>query len=170
MSDGGDVKEACLWHGSLATAGVARRATLLPSGATLTDAGMPAPDGRRGRPLAGRARRRRDPGRARRRGRRRGRTAGCSTPRSPTSPADAEPRTAYGRTFEVLDELPFARKRLRAALRERGYSDVVVKKRGVAVVPEELRRDLRLTGDGPTATLVLTRVATGPLALLVHPR
>ena len=70
----------------------------------------------------------------------------------------------------MLDELPFALKRLRAALRERGYSDVVVKKRGIAVVPEELRRDLRLTGDGPTATLVLTRIAAGPLALLVHPR
>ncbi len=84
--------------------------------------------------------------------------------------SDAEPQTPYGRVFEVLDELPFARKRLRAALRERGFSDVVVKKRGIAVVPEELRRDLRLTGDGPTATLVLTRTTTGPLALLVHPR
>ena len=40
--------------------------------------------------------------------------------------------------------LPFQLKRLRAALRERGAGDVVVKKRGIAVEPEELRRRLRL--------------------------
>lgn len=66
--------------------------------------------------------------------------------------------------FEVLDEVPFARKPMRAWLRARGVGDVVVKKRGVAVVPEELRASLRLSGDGPTAILVLTRTAAGPVA------
>ena len=80
---------------------------------------------------------------------------------------DAEPTTPFGATYEVLDEIPFALKRMRSALRARGFGDVVVKKRGVAVVPEELRRRLALGGDGPMATVVLTRTSAGPLALLV---
>ena len=59
---------------------------------------------------------------------------------------------------------------MRAWLRTRGYGDVIVKKRGINVVPEELRAALRLTGSGPTATLVLTRTDSGPLALLVERR
>jgi hypothetical protein len=91
-----------------------------------------------------------------------------------------DPRIAYiaarsrphpgslGATFAVLDQVPFGRKPLRAWLRSRGYGDVIVKKRGVNVVPEELRAALRLGGDGPTAILVLTRTDAGPLALLVE--
>jgi len=78
------------------------------------------------------------------------------------------PRTVWAASFQVLEEVPFARKQLRAWLRARGFGDVVVKKRGINVVPEQLRADLRLSGDGPTATLVLTRTDAGPLALLVR--
>ena len=51
VSLAGDVKEAVLWCRGLATPGVRRRATLLPTGATLTDADAPdacpvAPPGR----------------------------------------------------------------------------------------------------------------------------
>ncbi len=82
---------------------------------------------------------------------------------------DSQPRPgSLGAAFAVLDEVPFGRKPMRAWLRNRGYGDVVVKKRGINVVPEELRTALRLTGDGPTATLVLTRTDAGPLALLVE--
>ena len=81
---------------------------------------------------------------------------------------DARPSASrLGTAYEVLDELPFARKRLRAALVARGYGDVVIKKRGVDVLPEQLRRDLRLAGGGTTATLVLTRTDAGPRAFLV---
>lgn len=75
---------------------------------------------------------------------------------------------ALGDVFAVLDQVPFGRKPLRAWLRSRSYGDVIIKKRGVNIVPEELRAALRLGGDGPTATLVLTRTDTGPLALLVE--
>ena len=82
---------------------------------------------------------------------------------------DAQPRPgSLGAAFAVLDEVPFGRKPMRAWLRTRGYGDVIVKKRGINVVPEELRTALRLTGSGPTATLVLTRTDAGPLALLVR--
>ena len=84
---------------------------------------------------------------------------------------DTEPTAGrLGSTFAVLDEVPFGRKPMRAWLRTRGYGDVIVKKRGINVVPEELRAALHLTGSGPTATLVLTRTDAGPLALLVERR
>jgi SAM-dependent methyltransferase len=83
--------------------------------------------------------------------------------------SDSPPRPGrLGAVFIVLDVVPFGRKAMRASLRTRGYGDVIVKKRGINVVPEELRAALRLTGDGPTATLVLTRTDAGPLALLVE--
>ncbi len=82
-----------------------------------------------------------------------------------------EPRADIpGSAFAVLAEVPFGRRAMRGWLRARGYADVVVKKRGVNVVPEELRAQLRTGGQGPTATLVLTRTDAGPLALLVRRR
>jgi hypothetical protein len=68
----------------------------------------------------------------------------------------------------VVEELPFARKQLRAALRDRGIGRLEIRKRGVAVEPDELRRDLRLSGAG-SATLVLLRVGLTPRALLCRP-
>jgi hypothetical protein len=82
---------------------------------------------------------------------------------------DAQPAASpLGTRYEVLAQVPFGRKPMRAWLRAHGFGDVVVKKRGVNVVPEELRAGLRLAGGGPTATLVLTRTDAGPLALLVR--
>ncbi len=65
--------------------------------------------------------------------------------------------TPYAVGYEVLEELPYAEKRLRAALRERGVGRLTIKKRGVGVVPEQLRRRLALSGT-EEATIVLTRV------------
>ncbi|MGH3750620.1 MAG: THUMP-like domain-containing protein, partial [Micromonosporaceae bacterium] len=59
-------------------------------------------------------------------------------------------------------------KRLRSALRARGVGRVTIKKRGSALEPEKLRRDLKLRGDAE-ATVVLTRIAGRPYALLVDP-
>ncbi|WP_448641112.1 THUMP-like domain-containing protein [Geodermatophilus sp. URMC 63] len=69
-------------------------------------------------------------------------------------------------TSHRVDEvLPFGLKRLRALLRSRGVGRVVVKKRGSAIEPETLARQLR--GPGPrTATVVVTRVAGAPTALV----
>ena len=75
--------------------------------------------------------------------------------------------TAFAAAYEVTDVLPFSLKRLRTLLRSRGVGTVVVKKRGSAVEPEQLRRQLRL--DGPnTAVVVLTRVAGDPTVLLAR--
>ncbi|MGZ6753069.1 MAG: THUMP-like domain-containing protein, partial [Nocardioides sp.] len=82
--------------------------------------------------------------------------------------ADREVRTPFARGYEVLEELPYREKALRAALRERGVGSLTIKKRGVDVVPEQLRKRLDLRGDA-AATVVLTRVAGAGTALLVRP-
>jgi hypothetical protein len=161
----GDLKEATVWNAPLATA--RRRATLLPSRATVTDAQLPdaVPVGSVGRWLV-------EPDDAVIRA---GLVAAVVAAVSGRLldehiayvVADEQPSTPLGTTYEVLEELPFALKRMRSALRSRGFGDVVVKKRGVAVLPEEVRRRLGLSGQGPTATVVLTRRHSGPLALLV---
>ena len=54
--------------------------------------------------------------------------------------------TPFGRGYEIDDVMPFSLKRLRAALRDRGIGALTIKKRGSALEPEQLRRDLRLSG------------------------
>ena len=74
----------------------------------------------------------------------------------------------YARGYEVLDVLPYREKQLRAALRARDVGAVTIKKRGVAVTPEALRRRLALTGSAH-ATVILTRTPRSAVALLVEP-
>lgn len=79
------------------------------------------------------------------------------------------PATTLGASFRIRAEAPFATKALRRWLTAQGFGNVVIKKRGLAIDPVELRHRLQLGGDGPTGTLVLTRTDRGPLALLVEP-
>ena len=147
--------------------GVRRRATLLPSGAALTgDGSRRAPAGPVGRYLV-------EPDGAVIRAGLVAELADLVDGRlvDPTIAyvtTDAVPATPYGTSYEVTDVLPFGVKRLRGLLRERGVGRVTVKKRGTAVTPEELRRQLRLRGDAE-ATVVLTRVAGEQSMLLVRP-
>ncbi|MFI6758592.1 methyltransferase domain-containing protein [Micromonospora sp. NPDC050417] len=76
--------------------------------------------------------------------------------------------TRFARCLEISDVLPFSLKRLRTLLRERGVGRVEILKRGSALDPERLRRDLRLSGAEP-ASLVLTRVAGAPTVLVCRP-
>ncbi|MEV4346039.1 methyltransferase domain-containing protein [Actinoplanes sp. NPDC049596] len=76
--------------------------------------------------------------------------------------------TPFARRLEVTDVVPFSLKRLRALLRERGVGRLEIRKRGSALEPEQLRKDLRLAGPNG-ASLVLTRVAGAPTALLCRP-
>ena len=77
-------------------------------------------------------------------------------------------RSPFARGYRVVEELPYREKQLKAALRERGVGRLTIKKRGVDVVPEDLRKRLSLSGDAE-ATLVMTRVAGSGTALLVQP-
>jgi SAM-dependent methyltransferase len=178
VSDGGEVKEAALWSARLAT--TRRRATVIPSTrpgqaagglATLTDeddpyAGQPRPvravgaflyepDGaviRAGLVTAVAA----------------GVGGGLVDEHIAYVTGDEAFQTPFARSYRVLEELPYREKQLKAALRERGIGRLAIKKRGVDVVPEQLRKRLSLSGD-QEGTLVLTRVAGAGTALLVEP-
>ncbi|MFI9639571.1 methyltransferase domain-containing protein [Micromonospora sp. NPDC051925] len=82
--------------------------------------------------------------------------------------ADTPQPTPFGRCLEIVDVLPFSLKRLRALLRERRVGRVEILKRGSALEPEQLRRDLKLAGEA-AASLVLTRVAGAPTVLVGRP-
>jgi hypothetical protein len=76
--------------------------------------------------------------------------------------------TPYARCFEITHRIPFSLKRLRALLRELDVGILEIRKRGSALDPHRLRKDLRLAGPA-SATLVLTRVADEPTALICQP-
>jgi SAM-dependent methyltransferase len=168
VSDDGDVKEAALWSPQLASA--RRRATVIRGEglASLTDEDDPGdatvrpvgrclyePDGavvRAGLVTAVAA----------------GVNGGLVDEHIAYVTSDEAFKTPFARSYEVLEELPYREKALRAALRERGVGRLTIKKRGVDVVPDELRKRLALAGEAE-ATIVLTRVAGKGTALLVRP-
>ena len=82
--------------------------------------------------------------------------------------AGARVPTHYGKWFEVLEVLPFGLKPLRERLRAHDAGPLVVKKRGTAVEPEVLRKQLKLTGSREV-TVVLTRAAGRQVAMIVRP-
>jgi hypothetical protein len=170
VSDRGEVKEAALWSGRLAT--VARRATVIGDGglATLTEEDDPGssvigvgdlgaflyePDGaviRAGLVTAVAA----------------GVGRWLIDRKIAYVTSEESFRTPFARSYRVLEQLPFREKPLRAALRARGIGRLTIKKRGVDVSPEQLRKRLDLHGE-QEATLVLTRRSGQGLALSVVP-
>ena len=167
VSDHGEVKEAALWSGRLSS--TRRRATVIGHGglATLTDEDETAdevtpmsdylyePDGaviRAGLVQAVAA----------------GvRGSLIDTHIAYVTSPDAF-KTPFARTYVVEDELPYRTKALRAALRVRGIGRLTIKKRGVAVVPETLRRELAPQGDND-GTIVMTRANGEGRCWLVRP-
>ncbi|GAA2101753.1 THUMP-like domain-containing protein [Brevibacterium salitolerans] len=72
------------------------------------------------------------------------------------------------RAYEIAEVLPAGIKQLRRALVERGIGRVVIKKRGADIVPDQVRRQLKLP-DGEAATLVFTRLGEDHVVLLTQP-
>jgi SAM-dependent methyltransferase len=79
--------------------------------------------------------------------------------------ADRPAVTPFARCLSVVDRLPLAVKKMRAALRVHDIGRLEIRKRGSALDVEKLRHDLRLSGSAG-GVLVLTRVAGAPAALL----
>lgn len=80
--------------------------------------------------------------------------------------------TPFARAYRVVEVLPYNVKQLKAWVRRHGITRLDIKKRGTAVTPEELRRQLLAgTGrkSGAGATLVLTRVGEDRIAIVVEP-
>lgn len=82
--------------------------------------------------------------------------------------SDKEIDSPMMRGFRVVDEMAFDRKKLKAYLRERNIGTLEIKKRGVDVVPEQLRKEMGLKGE-IAATLILTRVGDDHRALIAQP-
>ena len=82
--------------------------------------------------------------------------------------SDVEIDSPLMRGFRVIDEMAFDRKKLKAYLRDRNIGMLEIKKRGVDVVPEQLRKELSLKGE-IAATLILTRVGDDHRALIAQP-
>lgn len=76
--------------------------------------------------------------------------------------------TPFARAWPVLAWLPFGLKGLRARLRELGAGEVTVKKRGSPLDTDALARQLRGAGERPIV-VVLTHVAGRPAALICDP-
>jgi hypothetical protein len=81
---------------------------------------------------------------------------------------DRPTQTPFGRCFAVDEILPFSLKRLRAALRAREVGRLEILKRGSALDVDSLRKSLRLAGPA-AASLLLTRVAGAPVAIIATP-
>lgn len=78
----------------------------------------------------------------------------------------------WARRFRVVEAMPLSAKSLARWLRDRGYDRVTIKKRGVTIDADLLRRQLKMTGrgkGGSEATLVITRIAGSQVALVVTP-
>ncbi|MFE0807020.1 methyltransferase domain-containing protein [Streptomyces sp. NPDC058848] len=164
ISDGGDVKEAVLWFGTVPGA---VRATLLPGPRTLLGTGLPDPEVRTpGRYLY-------EPDGAVIRAHLVAEVAeqvggGLLDATIAYVTADELRPTPYATAYEITDRMPFNVKKLKALLRERQVGTLTVKKRGSAVEPEELRRKVKPQGPN-AATVFMTRVAGAPTMLIGRP-
>lgn len=160
----GEVKEAVLWFGELRSA-AHRRATLLPSGHTLTEDGVDEPvaittplaylyepDGaiiRAGlvEPLA--------------------RQLGANKIDPDIAYLTGEQPVENGmvRCYPVQDFFPFQLKQLRHYLQTRNIGQVIIKKRGSPIDPDFLRGQLRLRGRDQ-AIIFLTHIQGQPSVII----
>jgi hypothetical protein len=158
----GELKEAVLWFGPLVSA--TRRATLLPGGHTLVASGelrlelsdpqtfIYEPD-----PSLLRA------GLVAELGHQLG---ACQLDPDIAYLTAGQPvATPFARCWPIEAWFPFSLKRLRAYLRQHQVGQVTVKKRGSPLQPEQLIRDLRLSGDGKR-TLFLTHLRGEPIVVV----
>ena len=167
ISLGGDCKQLVVWTGKLKT--IARRATLLPSGATLAveaDESLFWPASAIAKP--GMFLHEPDSAVVR------ANLVGPLARREHLSPLD--PRIAYlvgdhqsdsplCKAFRVIDTAAWSVRTARRWLKGHDVGSLDIKTRGFAGSPEELIKSLRLQGS-QKRVLMLTRVADKPLAIL----
>jgi hypothetical protein len=174
ISVGADVVEAGLWFGLLARDGVRRAALVLPADgdettppAEVTDVDLAQPEvGEVGNVLY-------EPDGAVIRAGLVGQVAAAVGGRLIDRSiayvtGDRLVRTPLAAAYAVEDVFGFQLKSLRTWLRDRSVGRLTIKKRGTAVEPEQLRRQLRLGGDNE-ATIVLTRIAGRQSVVAVRP-
>lgn len=170
VSDQGEVKEAALWSPGLAT--VRRRATVISGDGLVSLTDEDDPYQGQDRPVVDLAQHLYEPdGAVIRAGLVTAVAAGVGggllDPHIAYVTSDQSFRSPFMKSYYVIEELPYREKQLKAALVERNIGPLTIKKRGVDIVPEQLRKRLGLTGD-VEATIVLTRV--GGVGRVLHVR
>jgi SAM-dependent methyltransferase len=86
--------------------------------------------------------------------------------------SSAEVDVPFARRYAVREAMPFSERTLRSWLAQHKVTGLTIKKRGVRLDEEALRRALKIgrkAGDGEQATVILTRVAGQQAALIVDP-
>jgi hypothetical protein len=81
---------------------------------------------------------------------------------------DKELTSPWLKGYEVIENLVFDRKKLKAYLREKKIGTLEIKKRGADITPEQLRKELDPKGP-ESATLIVTRVDGAHRVLIVKP-
>ena len=167
ISVNGELKEAVLWFGGLRTA-VQRRATLLPSGNTLTNSPTPLdiaitpPQGVLYEP---------DPAVIR------AHLVQELAAQLGATMIDAEiayltavsPQpTPFARCYTIEATFPFQLKQLRHYLRQHQIGNVTIKKRGSPLEPDTLKKQLRLRGPHHRM-IILTQAQGQPIVLIGQP-
>ena len=79
--------------------------------------------------------------------------------------SDSPVETPFATRFRVREVFRFGLKRLQGYLRVAGIGRLEIKKRRFPIEPDDLRRQLRLGGEGE-ATLVLTRIGEKPTVIV----
>jgi THUMP domain-like/RNA cap guanine-N2 methyltransferase len=175
IADGRDLKEAVLWSPALASA--TRRATIVPSGDTLTPVpGDPVPVTEPGEYLL-------DPNPAVTRaglvedlartlggdgdgdGGSDSDSAAKIDPRIAFLTLDRPVRTPFARTLRVLHSAPWNEKQFAKRLRDLGVGAADIRRRGLAGDVDQIHRRLKLAGPN-RATVVITRVNDKPWGLI----
>ena len=78
----------------------------------------------------------------------------------------------FARRFRVVEAIPFSVKEMRAWMRRHEVTGLTIKKRGVRLDEDALRRQLKIgrgAGSGARAVVLLTRVAGQQVALVIEP-
>jgi hypothetical protein len=163
----GEAREAVLWVGELTT--TQRRATLLPGGHTLTDHLLPEPVSITppGNYLY-------EPDAAVIRAHlveRLAQELGATKIDDQIAylTSDKLTWTPFATPYRVDETMPFQLKRLNQRLRTLDIGELIIKKRGFPVDPEQFRRRLKYGGGRHKIVLVLTHVLGRPAALLCRP-
>ena len=166
ISVNGEVKEGVLWYGRFHT--TQRRATLLPNETTITTDDLPEepiplaepktylyePDGAiiRAHLVEAIA----------------PQLDACKLSENIAYlTSDTKVKTPLARCFTVQDYFPFQLKRLRQYLREHNIGQVIIKKRGSPIEPDQLKQQLRLKGNGVESCILFLTQLQGKAAVII---
>lgn len=169
ISLAGELKECVLWTGDLHS-GVRRRATLLPENHTMTDADLPVQP----IPVTSPGKYLYEPDRAVIRAHlvevlAQQLDAAKIDDQIAYLTGDTALETPFARRYEVEMVRPFQLKQLRRYLHENQIGQVTIKKRGSPLEPEQLQRQLRLTGPQKNhRILFLTHIQGEPSVIIAQ--